>query len=61
MTTPVKRTMMAQQALETSDLLNLRFASRVVGHTVKRKLMVAAPEQRRRQKSAPVDRVRPRE
>ena len=44
MTTPVKRTMMAQQALETSDLLNLRFASRVVGHTVKRKLMVDAPD-----------------
>jgi hypothetical protein len=44
MTTPVKRTLIAQQALETSDLLNLRFASRLVGTGTPRKLMVAAPD-----------------
>lgn len=44
MTTQVKRTLIAQQALETSDLLNLRFQSRLVGTATPRKLMVAVPD-----------------
>ena len=35
---------MSQQALETSDLLNMRFAAKLLGTTTPRKLMVAAPD-----------------
>jgi hypothetical protein len=40
----VKRTMMAQQALEVSDLLNMRFASMLVGQEPKKRLLVNAPD-----------------
>lgn len=44
MTGEVKRTRMAQAALEASDLLNMRFANRPIGVNPPRKLMVAAPD-----------------
>lgn len=40
----VKRTMMAQQALEVSDLLNMRFAGMLVGQEPKKRLLVNAPD-----------------
>lgn len=40
----VKRTLVAQAAMETSDILNLRFAGRIVGTRTPRRLMVAAPD-----------------
>lgn len=40
----VKRTMMAQQALEVSDLLNMRFAGMLVGQEPKKRLQVNAPD-----------------
>lgn len=40
----VKRTMMAQQALEVSDLLNMRFASMLVGQAPHKRLLVNAPD-----------------
>lgn len=40
----VKRTLVAQAAMETSDILNLRFAGRLVGSQTPRRLMVAAPD-----------------
>lgn len=40
----VKRTLVAQAAMETSDILNLRFAGRLVGTQTPRRLMVAAPD-----------------
>ena len=42
--TTVKRTVVAQQALDTSALLNMRFASRIVGSRTPRKLMVTVPD-----------------
>lgn len=40
----VKRTMMAQQALEVSDLLNMRFSGMPVGQEPKKRLLVNAPD-----------------
>lgn len=42
--TTVKRTVVAQAALDTSALLNMRFASRLVGTRTRRKLMVSVPD-----------------
>lgn len=42
--TTVKRTLVAQAALDTSALLNMRFASRLVGSETPRKLMVTVPD-----------------
>lgn len=42
--TTVKRTLVAQAALDTSALLNMRFATRLVGSQTPRKLMVTVPD-----------------
>ncbi len=44
MSNKVKRTMMAQQALDMSDLLNLRFKQQVVGTGEKMRLAVTTPD-----------------